>query len=83
MSNPVAEVAIRSDGLMLVSDLGSSQLPWSSLTEIWERESYWMVFLGSNQFFTLPLESFPHAARELVKAKVGGRGEMDPETSSG
>lgn len=71
MHSPVADLTIGADGLSVASELGSAQIPWSRLTEIWERPTYWMLFMDRSQFFTLPIETISMEDRNFVISKVG------------
>lgn len=73
MSGPVAEIAFREDGLAVASAIGSGLLPWSSLTEIWERPGYWMLFSGPSQFNTLPTEGIPAEDLQWLRSRVAQR----------
>ncbi|MFT4181634.1 MAG: YcxB family protein [Rhizobium sp.] len=58
------------DGLEIASELGSAKIPWSSITEIWERPAYWMIFMAPNQFMTLPLQTVSGDDRDFLRSKV-------------
>ncbi|MEH3148756.1 MAG: YcxB family protein [Methylobacterium frigidaeris] len=73
MREPVAEVAVRPDGLALASDLGSGHVAWAAITEIWERPGYWMLFTGPAQFITLPLDGIPAADLDRVRQRADRR----------
>jgi hypothetical protein len=73
MQSPIANLTIGADGLAVASALGSVQIPWSILTEIWERPTYWMFFTAPSQFFTIPIETISTADRDFVRSKVGTR----------
>lgn len=70
MRTPDATLTLRDEALVVASDLGSATIPWSTLTEIWERPAYWMIFIGPNQFFTLPLQTLSPADRDFLRSKV-------------
>ena len=70
MPTPVADITFRDDGLGIASELGSGHLSWSSMTEIWERPGYWMIFSGPNQVTTLPVEAISGDDLELLRSKV-------------
>ena len=70
MRTPRAELTFRDEGLDVVSDLGSAMIPWSTVTEIWERPAYWMIFIGTNQFFTLPLATLSPADKDFLRSKA-------------
>lgn len=70
MQSPVADITIGADGLAVTSELGSAQIPWSSLTEIWDRPTYWMFFTAASQFFTIPIETISTEDRDFVRSKL-------------
>ncbi|MGO1069806.1 YcxB family protein [Lysobacter sp. CA199] len=55
MPVPEAVFVFEQDALAIESGVGSMRIPWSSLSEVWERPDYWMLFTGTAQFFTLPI----------------------------
>lgn len=65
-----ADFTFLDDGLEAASELGSTKLPWSGVTEIWERPAYWMIFAAPNQFITLPLETVSADDRDFLRSKV-------------
>ncbi|MBR0645607.1 YcxB family protein [Plastoroseomonas hellenica] len=73
MPSPVAEIAFCEDGLAVASALGSGLLPWTSLTEIWERPGYWMIFSGAGQFNTLPIEAIPDEDLQWLRSRIVSR----------
>lgn len=72
MARPEAEVAVREDGITIRSDLGSGHVPWSSITEIWERPGYFMIFTERNAFNTLPAVDLPAEAMERLRMRAAG-----------
>lgn len=70
MRYPVATIAFEDEGLSTSSDLGRALIPWSTISEIWERPGYWMLFTAPNQFMTLPIETVPLADRDFLRSKV-------------
>src|SRR5262245_60539826 len=44
MKEPVAEIAFDKESLSFKSDMGSAQVPWSQVTEVWQRPGCWMIF---------------------------------------
>jgi hypothetical protein len=63
LRSPRASIGFRDDALELASDVGSGELPWSSLTEIWERPGYWMIFTGKNRFNVIPMSGASESVR--------------------
>lgn len=71
MDPPEADVAFGGAGMTVVSNLGSATLPWSRFVEVWERPGFWMLFLASNQFVTLPLDALTPEVLDFVRSKLG------------
>ena len=63
MASPRASIGFRDDALELSSDKGRGELPWSALTEVWERPGYWMIFTGRNVFNVIPKANVPEDAK--------------------
>ena len=70
MKEPVAEIAFDKESLSFKSDLGSAQVPWSQVTEVWQRPGYWMIFWSINDFNILPDENMPEALRRKLRDKL-------------
>ena len=70
MKVPVAEIAFDATTLSFTSDLGSPQVPWSQLTEVWQRPGYWMIFFDKNQFNVLPDDDMPEGLRQKLRDKL-------------
>lgn len=68
MKEPVAEIAYDEETLSFASDLGRAQIPWSSLSEVWQRPGYWMIFSAKNQFNILPDQDMPEGLRAKLQA---------------
>lgn len=75
MQRPIANVTIGPNVLAMTSELGSAEIPWSSLTEIWDCSTYWMLFTAASQFFTIPIETISTEERDFVKSKIGSSRE--------
>ncbi|HMO30518.1 YcxB family protein [Enterovirga sp.] len=69
MPAPRASIGFRDDAMELSSEAGKGELPWSSLTEIWERPGYWMFFTGRNRFNVLPMANVPEEARAWFRGR--------------
>lgn len=58
------------EGFDVASDLGSAKIPWSTVIEIWERPTHWMIFTAINQFMTLPIQTEKVDVLDFLKTKV-------------
>jgi hypothetical protein len=54
--------------------VGTSELAWTAVTEVWSFPEFLLVFLSKAQFFTLPTSDLGAAGRELVLAKARANG---------
>ncbi len=70
MSTRQAVFAFHDDGFDVASELGAANVPWSTVTEIWQRPTYWMIFTAINQFMTLPTQTADSNDLDFVKSKV-------------
>ncbi len=66
MQSPVATFEARSDHFRVTSDLGSSELSWSAIVEIWQFPEFWLLFVSRAQFITLPLADLDSEARDFI-----------------
>ena len=69
MKTPRAAIGFRDDAIELSSEAGKGELPWSVLTEVWERPGYWMFFTGKNRFNVLPRGDVPEGAQAFFRAR--------------
>jgi hypothetical protein len=74
MNPPEASLVIADDGFTISSSAGASTLRWSAITEIWERPQYWLLFLSSAQFITVPTSDVPAQSLELLKTRIVAAG---------
>ncbi len=70
MPTPQAEFTFYDKEFEVMSALGSAKIPWSTITEIWERPSYWMIFTAPNQFMTLPVQTLSATDRDFLRSKA-------------
>lgn len=66
MKSPEATFEVGEDRFRVTSDVGSSELAWSAVTEIWQFREIWLLFLSPAQFITLPLADLDSEARDLI-----------------
>lgn len=65
-----ADFVFLNEGFEVASELGASKIPWSTITEIWERPDYGMLFTAPNQFVTLPIQTIPEADRDFLWSRM-------------
>ena len=74
MGNPEATLTVSESSLSMFSSAGSSTVPWSAVTELWQFPSFWLMFFSRNQFVTLPLADFAPDAMSFVLERVRASG---------
>ena len=76
MQDPVATLQLDDDALTVTSELGSTSLRWSAVSEVWRFPAFWLVLVSKSQFMTLPIASVSPETRTFLVARVeaaGGR----------
>jgi YcxB-like protein len=74
MGEPVAQFGADEDDFRFVSGAGSSTLPWSSVTEVWTFDGFWLLLFSKANFVTLPLDPLSAEARAFVLARAAAAG---------
>jgi hypothetical protein len=74
MKLPEASLEIGDERFRVTSDLGSSELPWSAITEVWQFPDFWLLFLSRAQFITLPLADLDAEARAFLLDRTKAHG---------
>jgi hypothetical protein len=74
MQTPQADFVAEDDTFTLSSDQGSTTLKWTSVTELWRFESFWLMLFSKAQFVTIPLVGVPDEFQTFVleRAKAAG-----------
>ena len=66
MRRPEAIFEFDEKNFRISSDIGKSELPWSTICEVWRFSDFWLIFLSRAQFMTLPLADLDNEAREYI-----------------
>lgn len=78
MQRPVGEFTVDDEKLTLSSELGTSTLAWSGVTEVWRFKTFWLLLISKSQFVTIPLEDVPEEMQVFVLDKVKAAGGKVP-----
>jgi hypothetical protein len=70
MRIPEATLAYSEEGFRITSDVGSSELAWSAVTELWRFDDFWLLFLSKAQFITLPAADLDAEVRDFMLHKA-------------
>ncbi|MGC3966866.1 MAG: YcxB family protein [Pirellulales bacterium] len=74
MKIPEAVVELDDERVRVRSDAGASEMPWSTLTEIWRFPDFWLLMISKAQFFTLPTADLNDDTREFILARARAHG---------
>ena len=74
MGNPQAELVVTDSILSFSSGAGTASLPWSSVSEIWQFQTFWILLFSKSQFATLPLADISAELREFIVQRVRAAG---------
>jgi YcxB-like protein len=74
MGSPHATFSASESSFTFESGAGSSTLPWSSVTEIWQFEHYWLMLFSKAQFVTLPLADISPEFRTSILQRTRASG---------
>lgn len=74
MTSPQGTFEVGETHFKVTSDMGSSELAWKTVTEIWQFPEFWLLFFSPSQFITLPLADLDLEARSYIldRAKTHG-----------
>ncbi len=70
----VLTIEIYEEHFRLSSDVGTSELLWTAVKEVWSFPEFILVFLSKAQFFTLPISDLGKEGRDLILAKARAKG---------
>lgn len=55
MPGGTATMTITDNGLIVRSAVASSEIPWKTITEVWQYPEYWLLLSGGHYLMTIPL----------------------------
>jgi len=58
----------------ITSDVGTTDLAWGTITEVWRFTEFWLVFFSRAQFITLPVADLDSEAREFILSRFKSNG---------
>ena len=74
LRSPEGQLEMGAETYRLSTDVGTSELAWKTITEVWSYPDFWLVFFSQAQFITFPLADFDTEAREFFLEKVRSHG---------
>lgn len=70
MRSPEATLAYDEQLFTLTSELGSTTMPWSAITEVWRYPRYWLLIFSPSQFVTLPIDCLDQDTKDFIGRKT-------------
>lgn len=74
MKKPEATLEVGKDRFRVVSDVGSTEITWCAVTELWCLREFWLLFFSESQFMTLPTADLDSTAREFIVTRLASHG---------
>jgi hypothetical protein len=69
--NPLEATLTLDEGtLSMASNVGSTTVPWSAVTELWRFDRVWLLLFSKAQFVTLPVRCLSAEAQAFLTEKV-------------
>jgi hypothetical protein len=71
---PRAEVALAEDGFTMTTSMGTSNLKWSAINEVWRAPEFTLVFFSADTFAVLPAAGAPARFLDTFAERVRAAG---------
>jgi len=72
MKEPKARFIFGDSDLTVSSDLGSSTVYWSAITDLWQFPDFWLLLTSRASFLTFPTQGVSQPVLAYVRSKVAG-----------
>ena len=70
MSAPQVKFVFDDRGVTADSELGAATVGWKSIEKIWEFPEAWLLFVGKQQYVTVPLPALTEELKKAIKTEV-------------
>jgi len=75
MPDASASLTLTENGFVVRSAIGSTEISWKAITEVWQYSEYWVALSGGHFLMTIPLSELDDNGRVSIreafeKAKV-------------
>ncbi|HEY3413067.1 MAG TPA: YcxB family protein [Armatimonadota bacterium] len=74
MGSPEAYVQIIDDYIAVRAASGAAELPWTSIEHVWSFPDVWLIFIGRDNYFTLPAAPMDEEAKAFIRQMVTDHG---------
>ena len=68
MPDATATLTITDDGLVIRSAIGSSEITWKTITEVWQYTEYWVILSSGHFLMTIPQSELDYYGRNSIRA---------------
>ena len=83
MQTPEATLELSEERFRVTSDVGTSELAWTAVTEVWTFPEFLLLFLSRAQFITLPIADLGKGARDFIVAKTTSNRTRGAQSNQG
>lgn len=74
MQEPAATFEMSGDSFRVVSDTGSFELPWNTISEVWRLPELWLLFSSRRYYMTFPLAAVDAQTQQLILERFRSAG---------
>jgi hypothetical protein len=70
MPDATATMTLTDNGFLIRSAIGSAELNWKSVSEVWQFPDYWVLLSSGHFFMTIPQSGLDDQARDSIRAAL-------------
>jgi hypothetical protein len=74
MKIPEATLELNEESFKVASDVGSSEIQWSLVKQIWRFEHAWLLLFTGSEFMTLPTDGLSDEAKTFISGRAKANG---------
>ncbi len=74
MKTPEATLELGDERFRVASDVGSSEIEWSLISQVWCFKNVWLLFFSAGEFMTLPVTDISPESKSFIVAKAKANG---------
>ncbi len=74
MTDPTVTWRLTHETLSTESSLGHVQVPWETITKVWQFDEVWLLFFGGQGYSTLPTKAISSEIKAFIEERVVQQG---------
>ncbi|MCP4702708.1 MAG: YcxB family protein [Gammaproteobacteria bacterium] len=74
MKAPEATLELGEERFRVTTNIGSSEIDWSLISQIWRFDKVWFLCFSPNEFMTLPIAELTQEAKSFIISKAEANG---------